>query len=415
MQGGAFNPSAGQSLMGGPPAKRPRMPDSPQVTGLRQELTHKVNSLQDPVELASITAFGVVGAVSDTTAALPKEFVQTTMKDFSELLDMPPVPKFLERVTGLFQENLRQFMETTFHTELQQLLEALSMHRPAPQDHILRTKAMKLILEANEASLVAMRDLRKKPVTPPVVAAPVAASAPTPVPTGPREPTQAEKDFCNAALSGNLETVKNLLAAGTNINCTADSGWTALMNATLQGHEEIVRFLCDQGADLNLQDNGGFTAWMYACSYLRTKILVDLIRRDSNLKLKDKEGRGIQEYASKHQDVQAAVNRALASIGRPAMVTGGVQQQPQMQMQQQQQQPQQQQQQRQQQQQQQQAGFGRNPSANVPSSTPMQGYQPQHGYNPQQGAGPAQYGGRVPPPGFGAPQQFGGPVAQFRR
>lgn len=379
------------SMMAGPPMKRQRVPDSPQVLAMRQELGRKISSLADPVELASMTAFGVVGAVRETTRPFPQQFVETTMKDFSSLLDMPQVPKFLERVSGLFQEHVRQFMETTFHTELQQLLEALSMHQAAPQDHILRSKAMKLIQEGDEETLVAMRDLRKKTVTPVAVTSSPAVATPTS--NGPREPTQAEKDFCNAALSGNFVTVKNLLAAGTNINCAADSGWTALMNATLQGHEEIVRFLCDNGADLNLQDNGGFTAWMYACSYLRTKILVDLIRRGSDLTLKDKEGRGVTEYASKHPDVKAALDSALQSMGRPPV--GSAAAQPQQAQQPQQQQPQQQLQQQ-------------------PQGGPPQGFQPQMGqmggFRPQGPGGPSAPFARGPP-GFGGPQ-FGGPMPQ---
>jgi ankyrin repeat protein len=61
------------------------------------------------------------------------------------------------------------------------------------------------------------------------------------------------------------ETVRQMLAEGTDANTQENSGATALMMAAHQGNMDIVRLLLDHGADVNLKDNiRDYTALMVA-------------------------------------------------------------------------------------------------------------------------------------------------------
>ena len=72
----------------------------------------------------------------------------------------------------------------------------------------------------------------------------------------------------DAANSGDIEAVKNFLAAGTDVNAI-DDDWTPLVFAVDKGHKEIVEILIAKGADVNVMvsnDEGvdGFTPLAFA-------------------------------------------------------------------------------------------------------------------------------------------------------
>jgi len=54
-----------------------------------------------------------------------------------------------------------------------------------------------------------------------------------------------------AALEGNTEAVKNLLALGGRVNAKDNKGHTALMFAVINSHTEIVKALLRAGARVN--------------------------------------------------------------------------------------------------------------------------------------------------------------------
>ena len=103
-----------------------------------------------------------------------------------------------------------------------------------------------------------------------------------------------------AVKTGNIEAVKQHLAAGTDVNAKTKSGFTPLDEAMFEGEKEIADLLrkhggkhgtihsavgCGDveavkeflvaGADVNAQDEYGLTALDYAA----TKELADLLRR----------------------------------------------------------------------------------------------------------------------------------------
>ena len=54
-----------------------------------------------------------------------------------------------------------------------------------------------------------------------------------------------------AARDGNIETVKQHLAAGTDVNAKNDIGRTPLHFAAWKGHKEVTALLIAKGADVN--------------------------------------------------------------------------------------------------------------------------------------------------------------------
>jgi ankyrin repeat protein len=63
-----------------------------------------------------------------------------------------------------------------------------------------------------------------------------------------------------AAGNGDLETVKKLLDAGTDINLTNQRGWTPLHRAAAWScNPELVSFLIARGANVNAKMSSGIT------------------------------------------------------------------------------------------------------------------------------------------------------------
>ena len=72
-------------------------------------------------------------------------------------------------------------------------------------------------------------------------------------------PSASERALLEAARKGNIEAVKQHLAAGTDVNAKSERGATPLHRAATFGHKEIAELLIDKGADVNAV--GGLLGW----------------------------------------------------------------------------------------------------------------------------------------------------------
>jgi len=100
--------------------------------------------------------------------------------------------------------------------------------------------------------------------------------------------SQQVRELMNAAASGDIKKVVELLDKGLNVNITFAhdesefSGMTALMVASLRGYAELVETLIKRGADVNLKRYVGDTALMFAARTDSVKTVDALLRAGAN-------------------------------------------------------------------------------------------------------------------------------------
>ncbi len=96
-------------------------------------------------------------------------------------------------------------------------------------------------------------------------------------------------DIHTAVVSGNVEAIKQHIAAGSDINEKDPFGGSSpLISASLFGKTEIAQALIDAGADINVQNNDGSTALHTAAFFCRPEIVKMLLTKNANKTIKNK-------------------------------------------------------------------------------------------------------------------------------
>ena len=70
---------------------------------------------------------------------------------------------------------------------------------------------------------------------------------------------EADRALLKAAQAGNIEAVKQHIAAGTDLNARDDDEWAPLHEAVDDGHTEIAKLLITAGANVNAKGEDGWT------------------------------------------------------------------------------------------------------------------------------------------------------------
>jgi hypothetical protein len=115
--------------------------------------------------------------------------------------------------------------------------------------HILLTTIAAVVLVGCGESQQSAPAPEAKPVEP-------VAEAATPEPPTAEAPAISIHE---AAANGNIEAVKQHIAAGTDVNVKNEFGWTPLHYAALKGQKEIAELLIAKGADVNAVGDLGRT------------------------------------------------------------------------------------------------------------------------------------------------------------
>ena len=106
------------------------------------------------------------------------------------------------------------------------------------------------------------------------------------------KPPPPDISIHGAAWKGNIEAIKQHLAAGTDVNEKDGDDRTPLHRAASHGHKEIVELLIAKGADVNAKDNGGNTPLDRAIDLKRTETADLLLKHggktSAELKAEDK-------------------------------------------------------------------------------------------------------------------------------
>ncbi len=93
-------------------------------------------------------------------------------------------------------------------------------------------------------------------------------------------------DLHKAAKEGNIEAVKQHLAAGTDVNAKDIQGYTPLHHAANGGHKEIADLLIANGADVNAKDGGLVPPLHYAAAFGQKEVAELLIAKGADVNAK---------------------------------------------------------------------------------------------------------------------------------
>jgi len=118
-----------------------------------------------------------------------------------------------------------------------------------------------------------------------------------------------------AAKSGDIEQVRDLLRRGASVAMTSEKGKTALHYAAANGHVEIVKLLIEAGADVNLRDNEWHTPLMLAAIYGCNHTVQALLQSGADPMLKTRAGATAATYAeiNNHPVAHALITKATRS------------------------------------------------------------------------------------------------------
>ncbi len=95
-------------------------------------------------------------------------------------------------------------------------------------------------------------------------------------------------ELIHASQTGDLETVKRLLAAGADVNARDEDGWPALTRACYSpelkhGFADIVRLLIEAGADIEAPIGYGVRPLMLAAGYGEAEIVATLLNAGADV------------------------------------------------------------------------------------------------------------------------------------
>ena len=99
-----------------------------------------------------------------------------------------------------------------------------------------------------------------------------------------------DNELFEAVNADNVDKLKSLLRAGSDINTIGPGGQTPLMAATLGGKIEIVKFLLKNNADHTIPEKDGYTPMHGAAFQGRATIAKILIKYGLNPRDKHKDG-----------------------------------------------------------------------------------------------------------------------------
>ena len=128
----------------------------------------------------------------------------------------------------------------------------------------------------------------------------------------PDPPTVEAPDISisEAAWDGNIEAVKQHLAAGTDVNAKNKNGWTPLHAAAFEDHKEIAELLIAKGADVNAKNRDDWTPLHFAALEDHKEITELLIAKGADVNAKDVSGETPLDVATHPDNSNASAETA---------------------------------------------------------------------------------------------------------
>ena len=145
-----------------------------------------------------------------------------------------------------------------------------------------------------------------KPITPPkAVTANKGADPARGIKPEPPTTKAPDINIHKAAFDGNIEAVKQHIAAGTDVNAK-DDGVTPLHSAATYGRKEIAELLIANGADVNAKRDDGWTPLHYAALFGEKEIAELLIAKGAKVNAKNKNDNTPLDKAIKENHTEIA-------------------------------------------------------------------------------------------------------------
>jgi uncharacterized protein len=108
-----------------------------------------------------------------------------------------------------------------------------------------------------------------------------------------------EVDIHTSVITGNIDALKQHIAAGSNLNEKDPFGGSSpLISAALFGKTEEAKLLIEAGADIDFQNNDGSTALLTAAFFGRPEIVKLLLEKGADKSIKNKYNATAFESAS---------------------------------------------------------------------------------------------------------------------
>ena len=93
---------------------------------------------------------------------------------------------------------------------------------------------------------------------------------------------QLNNQLLEASKRGDLDTVKQLIQEGADVNHTDYRGYTPLIFGSQDEHLEIVKYLVEHGADVNQANNNGSTPLISSRQNGHLEIVKYLLKHETN-------------------------------------------------------------------------------------------------------------------------------------
>jgi len=175
--------------------------------------------------------------------------------------------------------------------------------------HLLLTTIAAVVLVGCGESQQSAPAPEAKPVEP-------VAKAAKPEPTGVKAP---DISIHEAAKEGNIEAVKQHLAAGADVNAKDEDGLNPLHYAAWTDHKETVELLLANGADVNARKKNGMTPLHRAASKGSKEVAELLISNGADVNARDKDGTtplDLAEQVRRDRSKTKAAKKEIADLLR---------------------------------------------------------------------------------------------------
>ena len=119
--------------------------------------------------------------------------------------------------------------------------------------------------------------------------------------------------FLEAAIKGDVKTIKRMLRNGMPVDVSDGDGWTALHWASMLNQTDVIKHMLDEKANVNRQTRHKDTPLHRAALYNKTEAVRMLIEHGADVNLKNDENETPLDEADKGSEIERLLLQAQQS------------------------------------------------------------------------------------------------------